>query len=229
MNNDFPRIITLLRKERGWSQKEAAAKLEVSQALLSHYENGKRECGLDFVIKAADIYRVSCDYLLGRTPERTGATIAITDTSLTGGDSLSGSRDLLLGKRLTINSLNVIFDLLMQVGNADISNNSIAILMTAVYRVLRILHTTSKSNPKNMFTIPSHNYCAITSGFSSLWEAEALHIARNPRMEAEEKMPVSVSPEKLSESYPLYAPSLLNLSSMIEEKFKSIQNSNKIF
>ena len=44
MNKDFPRIMTLLRKERGLSQKQAAADLDVTQALLSHYENGKREC-----------------------------------------------------------------------------------------------------------------------------------------------------------------------------------------
>ena len=48
MNKDFPRILKLLRKERGIRQKEAADSLGVAQALLSHYENGKRECGLDF-------------------------------------------------------------------------------------------------------------------------------------------------------------------------------------
>ena len=69
MNQNFPRIITLLRKERGLSQKKAAESLEISQALLSHYEKGIRECGLDFVVKVADFYQVSCDYLLGRSPE----------------------------------------------------------------------------------------------------------------------------------------------------------------
>ena len=54
MNSAFPRILTLLRKERGISQKEAASSLLVSQALLSHYEKGIRECGLDFVVRAAD-------------------------------------------------------------------------------------------------------------------------------------------------------------------------------
>ncbi len=39
MNNDFPRIVTLLRKERGLSQKQAALELGISQALLSHYVN----------------------------------------------------------------------------------------------------------------------------------------------------------------------------------------------
>lgn len=36
MNTTFPRVLTLLRKERGLSQKQAAAELKISQALLSH-------------------------------------------------------------------------------------------------------------------------------------------------------------------------------------------------
>ncbi len=43
MTSDFSRVITLLRKERGITQKQAAADLGVSQALLSHYEKGIRE------------------------------------------------------------------------------------------------------------------------------------------------------------------------------------------
>jgi len=65
MNNEFPRILSLLRKERGLTQKQVAADLDVAQALLSHYEKGKRECGLDFLVKAADYYNVSNDYLIG--------------------------------------------------------------------------------------------------------------------------------------------------------------------
>ena len=61
MNTDFSRILTLLRRERGLSQKQAAVDLGISQALLSHYERGIRECGLAFVIRAAQYYHVSCD------------------------------------------------------------------------------------------------------------------------------------------------------------------------
>ena len=75
-NSDFPRILTLLRKERGFSQKSVASDLGISQALLSHYEKGIRECGLDFLVRAADYYGVSCDYLLGRTPHRNGVAPA---------------------------------------------------------------------------------------------------------------------------------------------------------
>ena len=53
MRDDFAKRLTLVRKERGISQKQAAADLEVSQALLSHYERGVRECGLEFVARAA--------------------------------------------------------------------------------------------------------------------------------------------------------------------------------
>ncbi|MBQ2974140.1 MAG: helix-turn-helix domain-containing protein [Clostridia bacterium] len=70
MDKNFPIILTELRKEKGLSQKEAAAKLGISQALLSHYEKGIRECGQSFLIRVADFYGVSCDYLLGRTRER---------------------------------------------------------------------------------------------------------------------------------------------------------------
>ena len=66
MNKDFPRIITFLRKERGLSQKQVAGDMGISQALLSHYEKGIRECGLDFLVKTAEYYGVSTDYLLGR-------------------------------------------------------------------------------------------------------------------------------------------------------------------
>ena len=59
MNAEFPRLITLLRKEKGISQKQAAAELGISQALLSHYEKGVRECGLDFLIRCSRFYHVS--------------------------------------------------------------------------------------------------------------------------------------------------------------------------
>lgn len=63
----FQRRLTEERKKKKISQKQAAKDLGISQALLSHYENGVRECGLSFVVKAANYYGVSCDYLLGNS------------------------------------------------------------------------------------------------------------------------------------------------------------------
>ena len=70
MSRTFSEAMSALRHERGLSQRKAAAELRISQALLSHYENGAREPGLDFVVRACDYYGVSADYLLGRTDKR---------------------------------------------------------------------------------------------------------------------------------------------------------------
>ena len=70
MVDSFPRTLANLRKEKKISQKEAAASLGISQALLSHYENGLREPGLEFAVKAAAYYDVTTDYLLGITGEK---------------------------------------------------------------------------------------------------------------------------------------------------------------
>ena len=72
MNERFARALGALRREKGISQRQAARDLGVSQALLSHYENGVREPGLDFVVRACDYYGASADYLLGRTDRPDG-------------------------------------------------------------------------------------------------------------------------------------------------------------
>ena len=75
MTRGFGETMAALRKERKLPQRTAAADLHISQALLSHYENGTREPGLDFLCRACDYYGVSADYLLGRSdcpcPEKT--------------------------------------------------------------------------------------------------------------------------------------------------------------
>ena len=69
MARNFSEALCELRRSRGLSQRSVAADLHISQALLSHYENGAREPGLGFVVRACDYYGVSADYLLGRTEE----------------------------------------------------------------------------------------------------------------------------------------------------------------
>lgn len=72
--NKFADIITATRRRRGLSQKQAALELGISQALLSHYENGIRECSLDFLVKLSDYYGVTCDYLLGHSTSKSSRT-----------------------------------------------------------------------------------------------------------------------------------------------------------
>ena len=75
MRGKFPDILSGLRREKGISQRAAASDLHISQALLSHYENGLREPGLDFICKAAEYYGVSVDYLLGVSGIRSGLVL----------------------------------------------------------------------------------------------------------------------------------------------------------
>ena len=82
MSADFALRLTDLRKEKNLSQKEAASCLGVSQALLSHYEKGIRECKLDFLKKACDYYDVTSDYLLGFSDNRQGINDVYIKTEL---------------------------------------------------------------------------------------------------------------------------------------------------
>lgn len=75
MPRTFSEAMSALRREQGLSQRKAASELHISQALLSHYENGAREPGLEFVVRVCDYYGVSADYLLGRTDEPGGAAL----------------------------------------------------------------------------------------------------------------------------------------------------------
>ena len=67
MKTKFAKALSRLRREAGFSQRQAATELGISQALLSHYENGVREPGLEFIINVCNYYDVSADTLLGRT------------------------------------------------------------------------------------------------------------------------------------------------------------------
>ena len=71
MQRSFPETLSALRRDKNISQRKAAADLNISQALLSHYENGAREPGLGFVCRACDYYgsapTICCAGRTGRT------------------------------------------------------------------------------------------------------------------------------------------------------------------
>ena len=69
MDRTFPETLSALLCLLNISQRQAAQDLRISQALLSHYENGAREPGLAFVCRACDYYGVSADYLLCRSQQ----------------------------------------------------------------------------------------------------------------------------------------------------------------
>lgn len=166
MNKDFPRIMTLLRKERGLSQKQAAADLEVTQALLSHYENGKRECGLDFLVRAADYYNVSVDYLLGRSPMSSGASVTeqqLPESSDTEKyDGSPSGLSVFFQKKLLTNSIEILFSLLIKAKNSELSKAVYSYLSLAVYRCYRMIYSAGKKNDEHVFSIPEEKVSGLT-------------------------------------------------------------------
>ena len=212
MNSDFPRIITLLRKERSISQKQAAADLNVSQALLSHYEKGIRECGLEFLVKISDYYGVSCDYLLGRSPEPTGRTISIgepSDASSGEGGQSSGSRKIL------INSINLLYAFASKTGSRSLVKGITSCLTLSVYRLFRILYSSNSSNDRRFFTIPEaccgQLAAAAMANAEATVSASAAGIALGGGDTVESTEVLSITTASLSEEYPDTAASLLNL------------------
>lgn len=65
--NIFKDRLRELRLEKQVSRKELANFLFVSERLISYWEGGKRECSFDMLIKIAQYFGVSVDYLLGVT------------------------------------------------------------------------------------------------------------------------------------------------------------------
>lgn len=64
----FPNILKQLRKSRKLNQATLAEALGMSQATITSWENGKRIPDIEMLVKLADYFGVTTDYLLGRTP-----------------------------------------------------------------------------------------------------------------------------------------------------------------
>ncbi|MDO5387939.1 MAG: helix-turn-helix transcriptional regulator [Clostridia bacterium] len=56
--------IKVLRKEKGISQERLAMELNISQTMISKYELGQSEPDIQMIIKIAEYFNVSVDYLL---------------------------------------------------------------------------------------------------------------------------------------------------------------------
>lgn len=232
MNTDFARIMTLLRKERKISQKKAAEELGVSQGLLSHYEKGKRECGLDFLVRAADYYNVSCDYLLGRSPEPQGKTISIDEIP----DIDPNQRDkvtpnsvmIAFSKKLVLNSLNVFFSMLSKCGSQTVVKETSGYLMLAIYKMFRFLYSANPENDQNFFMIEKPLANAGANAAMDICEAKITAAAEGVALTGEDAITdaegLAVNTQSLGEEYPKYYSSMVNLIKNSEARIKKISD-----
>lgn len=215
-NYDFSRTLSLLRRERGVSQRSAAKDLGISQALLSHYENGAREPGLTFVRKACDYYHVSADFLLGRSMSRDGTTIIepeeLYDASAEKGNVMRGSISAMLSKKLLVNSLDLLFDLLGKMGNKGAITAAADYLGDAVYKVFRHLYRASGTQNEGFFSIDSNHFLAgCTDADMTYSEADYLDaLAAQVKDAGRDSFPV-ITNDTLAQSYPGAYQSLLQI------------------
>ena len=221
MNADFARTLALLRQERGISQRKAAEALGISQALLSHYENGVREPGLNFVVKACDFYNVSADFLLGRTLSRDGTTILDADTLYDVSDErdnvLKGSVMATLSKKLIVNSAGVLFDLLGRLGNKKAIKAASNYLSTALYILYRHLFQCSPSSNDGFFSVPREHFIAgLPRADMILNETEYVATLNSQRKDAQQ-FP-DMSHDAMSGTYPGTYQSLLQIIHVCGER-----------
>ena len=214
MNADFSRTLALIRQEKGISQRKAAKELGVSQALLSHYENGIREPGLAFVRNACDYYHISADYLLGRTLSRDGGMIEAEELydSSDEKSSLRGSIAATLQKKLLVNSANILFELLGRTGNRDAIQAAGSYLGGAFYQVYRALHRCAGEKD---------TFFSLDGGAFSAGAVDAQMNAAKVRYAAAlaqtENFPETEA-SALAESYPGLAQSLTQVLHTVDEQ-----------
>lgn len=72
--------IKLLRKDQGITQDQLAEYINVSRSSVKGYENDGVEPSLNVLIKLADVFNVSLDYLLCRTEEKYNLNLLDSDS-----------------------------------------------------------------------------------------------------------------------------------------------------
>lgn len=156
MNSEFPSILSSLRKSKGISQRQAAEVLEVSQALLSHYENGIREPGFDFLVRVGEYYGISIDYLLGRTKVKINPfleeglmpkfSVELTDEVLSKLNEES---------RLLLTSLSLVITLLARMSGKEGIDCASTYFKTQIYRVFRLVRQYIGEDEFKMIQLPA--------------------------------------------------------------------------
>lgn len=207
MRKDFPRILLLLRQERGLTQKIAAEDLDVSQAMLSHYEKGARECGLDFVVRAASYYDVSCDYMLGLTPHRDGSKASYGPAA---------------SQTLINNCIDLIFAILEDIDVDSLTLEFSSYLSAGVYKIFRVLYT-SNENPTGLLSLNPYLASALLDSKMVLSEAQCRYILDEIKdlYGAESEMLPLLSPAIISAAYPQFSFSLFELIRSVEDSNRS--------
>jgi transcriptional regulator with XRE-family HTH domain len=195
MKPDFAAMLYQLRREKNLSQRKAAEDLGVSQALLSHYENGVREPRLEFVVKACEYYEVSTDYILGRTPEKSYENkVALPCSSE-------------YARRLS-DIVSIILSELNEIGDETLSGTAALYLSIASYNVISALQD------------PLKPYEPLR--YAALKTTEASMLQNAHRILEEAGLNRGLTDEMLKEKYPAFYESYEELKEIMDRSIRHV-------
>lgn len=80
--SEFGENLKNLRKRRGMTQNELGAKVGLSKAVVSKYENGMGYPSFDVLVRIAQFFDVTTDYLLGVTKGKNVDVSGLTDSQI---------------------------------------------------------------------------------------------------------------------------------------------------
>ena len=228
MTSDFARTLALLRREKKISQRTAAGDLGVSQALLSHYETGLREPGLGFVVRAADYYGVSCDYLLGRSMARDGGAVsAVRMHEAAAETEQAGESISALHRKLIINSSALLFEIAEKAGSEQLSEEIAHYLSLAIYKVFRYLYAADPGSVEEAFRTGNSQFDSLCNARMSLSELRIRAAALGTGgygLEKEEITMPSLAPTDLVRNFPNLSPSILSILQTVADDIAKLEN-----
>ena len=219
---EFSRTLSLLRQERGVSQRTAAADLGISQALLSHYENGIREPGLSFVVRACDYYNVSADFILGRTLSREGSMMTHEEVlnAAEPGNILQGSVLATLQSKLLSGAVGVLFGLLGKLGDKTAINAAASYLGSAVYQLYRHLYRSAGANEAYFSLDPAA--CAMGTADADMKLSEVQYSRALRAQTAKKAEFPDLTPETLTAAYPGRCQSMTQVLSSADARLSDL-------
>ena len=202
-----------LRRHRNITQVEMAELLGCTDRHYQKIEYGYVNVPSLTLIKLADFFGVTTDYLLGRTLTRDGTTIGteeLYDISDEKDNSMRGSVLALLSKKLLVNSVGMLFDLLGKTGSREAIRAASNYLSTALYKVYRHLYHANPENNPDFFSVSQRHFMAgLADADMHLSEVEL-----SDALAAHAKEKGSFPPmhnDALMESYPGLYQSLLQI------------------
>ena len=131
-----------------------------------------------------------------------------------------GSLLPVLSKKLLINSLSILYDMLLREPDKDLVSEITNYLNASVYKMFRMVYSSCARNQDKLFSIPEKLYTGYMDASMSKSEAELRDIlSQQPfKHEAIDTNEFQTSSEKLSNEYPQLASSLFNLIQQSEKK-----------